>query len=157
MKAKVYIETSIVSYLTARPSRDVVQAAHQKLTRTWWEGRAQFSLFVSEVVLREASAGDPKAAARRLNELEGVAVLGVSEEATNVAEALLLGGGLPRRAELDAFHIAVAAAHGMDFLLTWNCKHIANATMRGKIEKLCRSAGFEPPIICTPEELQKEV
>jgi predicted nucleic acid-binding protein len=156
MKPKVYVETSVVSYLVSRPSRDVVQAAHQKLTLAWWDRCSQFSLFASDLVLREAKAGDPRAAARRLAALERVPLLHISEDAIDLAAALLRLGGLPKTAGADAFHIAVAAAHGMDYLLTWNCKHIANALLRGKIEAICRSVGFEPPIICTPEELSKE-
>jgi predicted nucleic acid-binding protein len=157
VKRTVYIETSIVSYLTARPSRDVVRAAHQRMTRTWWRTRHGFSLFVSELVLRELAAGDTGAAERRLAVVRPLPVLGVSDEHADLADALVRGGALPQRALVDAFHIAVAAGHGMDFLLTWNCKHIANATMRGTIETICRSAGLEPPVICTPEELAKEV
>lgn len=157
MKPTVYIETSIVSYLTARPSRDLVRAAHQRLTQRWWKGRHDFSLFVSELVLRELAGGDSVAAERRLRVVDSLPVLGISDEHADLAEALVRGGALPQVALVDAFHIALAAGHGIDYLLTWNCKHIANATMRGTIERICRSGGVEPPIICTPEELAKEV
>jgi hypothetical protein len=108
------------------------------------------------VRLDEASAGDGEAAAQRLNALRDVALLDVTEDAILLAADLVAGGGLPTKARLDALHIAVATVHGMDFLLTWNCKHIANAATRGTIEDLCRVAGFEPPIICTPLELPKD-
>lgn len=156
MKPKVYIETSIVSYLVSRPSRDHIQAAHQKLTKSWWDKRRRFVLFTSNVVLREASLGDPRIAARRLAALDRVALMHVSEEAMELAAELVRSGGLPRTAAADAFHIAVATVHGMDYLLTWNCKHIANALLRGRIETVCRAVGFEPPVICTPEELTPE-
>jgi predicted nucleic acid-binding protein len=153
MNASVYLETSIISYLSARQSRDVVIAAHQRLTRQWWRGRSSYRLFVSQIVRDEAAAGDRTARARRLRVLRGISALAVGEEATRLAGELIRRGALPKKATLDAFHIGIAAAHQIDYLLTWNCKHIANATMRGTIEAICRSAGLTPPIICTPEEL----
>jgi len=153
MAQSVYIETSIVSFLTSRPSRDVVQSARQSVTQDWWSRRSKFSLFVFSLVLSEAAAGDPKASERRLLALDGIPELNVSEEAIEVAEALIRGGGLPARAAVDAFHIAIAAAHGIEYLLTWNCKHIANAAMRGTVEAICRRQSFDPPVICTPEQL----
>jgi predicted nucleic acid-binding protein len=156
MKAKAYIETSIVSYLTASHSRDLVLAAHQEVTRDWWARRGTFELFASQFVLDEAAAGDKDAAASRLAALAETAVLEVTEDAIVLAEKLISGGGLPSQARVDALHISMAAVHGMDYLLTWNCRHIANATLRGKIEELCREAGFDPPTICTPLELPEE-
>ncbi len=151
--ATVYIETTIVSYLTARPSRDPVLAAHQTLTRAWWRGRAAYELRVSQLVLDEASAGNAVMCARRLRALRGLPVLALTDSATQVAKELVRKGALPEKATVDAFHIGVAAAHHVTYLLTWNCKHLANATMRGTIEAVCRSTGVTPPIICTPEEL----
>ena len=156
MRPKTYIETSIVSYLTAWQSRDLVRAAHQQVTRDWWASRGSFELFASQFVLDEAAAGDKSAAADRLAALAEAAVLEVTEDAILLAEKLVAGGGLPSKARVDALHVAMAAVHGMDYLLSWNCTHIANATLRGKIEDLCREAGFEPPTICTPLELPKE-
>lgn len=155
MKPRTYVETSIVSYLTARPSRDLVLAAHQQVTRDWWASRERFDLFVSQFVFDEAAAGDPEAAAKRLTVLGETAVLDVTTEVIALAEDLTGAGGLPSEARVDALHVAIAAVHGMD-LLTWNCRHIANATLRGTIEERCRAAGFEPPAICTPLELPKE-
>jgi hypothetical protein len=149
----VYVETSVVSYLTARPSRDVVLAAHQRLTRDWWRGRAAYALRVSQLVLDEAAAGDHVWQARRLRALRGVPVLPLTDAATRLANALVHQGALPKKATVDAFHIGIAAAHEVTYLLTWNCKHLANAAMRGTIEAVCRSEGLVPPIICTPEEL----
>ena len=153
MNPSVYVETSIVSYLSARPSRDVIIAAHQRLTRQWWKGRSSYRVFVSQIVRDEAAAGDPAARARRLRVIRGISALAVGENAIRLAGELIRSGALPKKATVDAFHIGIAAAHQIDYLLTWNCKHIANATMRGTIEAICRSAGLTPPIICTPEEL----
>jgi hypothetical protein len=154
MKPRVYLETSIVSYLVALPSRDIVQAAHQQITREWWERRDRFELFVARPVLTEAAAGDADAAARRLAALDGIPILAVSAEASGFAGRLLSKGIVPAKASIDAIHIGVAVMNGMDYLLTWNCTHIANATVRGKIEDACREEGLRPPIICTPEELE---
>jgi hypothetical protein len=150
----VYVETSVVSYLTARPSRDLVLAAHQQVTRNWWRRRKSFQLVVSQLVLDEAGAGDPTLRARRLSMLRSIPVLGMTDTAAELADALIQRGALPRKATVDAFHIGIAAAHQVDFLLTWNCKHLANAAMRGTIEAVYRSVGLVPPAICTPEELQ---
>ena len=156
MKPKLYLETSVVSYLTARPSHDLIRAAHQQITRDWWEARFEFDLYVSQFVIDEAKAGDPEAAARRLSALREVALLDVTDDARFLTHEILRLGGMPAKAHVDAAHVAVAAVHGLDLLLTWNCTHIANATMRGRVEAICRSAGFDPPVICTPTELREE-
>ena len=156
MRPKAYVETTIVSYLTALPSRDLVLAAHQQVTRDWWSTREAFELFVSQSVLDEASAGDVAAAALRIAALRDLVLLDLSADATLLAAELIRGGGVPEKAKIDALHIAVASVHGMDYLVSWNCTHIANATMRGRIEAICRRAGFDPPVICTPLELVKE-
>jgi predicted nucleic acid-binding protein len=156
VKPRTYIETTIVSYLTARPSRDLVRAAEQEITREWWDNRRIFELFISQLVLDEAAAGDADAAALRLAALQEAAILDTSEEAISLGHRLLAAGGLPAKAVADALHIAVAAVHGLDYLLSWNCTHLANARMRGKIEGICRSAGYDPPMLCTPFELLEE-
>jgi hypothetical protein len=153
MNPKTYVETTIISYLTARPSRDLVRAAHQQVTEEWWRGRAAHDLYISQFVIDEAGRGDPKAAARRLEAIRGIPLLDLTVDVGALATDLLTKGGLPEKARVDALHVATATVNGMDYLLTWNCKHIANATLRGKIEEICRSAGFAPPIICTPIEL----
>ena len=154
MTATVYIETSVIGYLTMRLSHDLVTAAAQAITRDWWETRRPaFDLVASEIVREEIAAGDPSAAKARLQILGGLRLLDVTEAAGLLAERLLSEGPLPPKAQYDALHIAVAAIHGIDYLLTWNCKHIANAAMRSAIERLCRLAGYEPPIMCTPQEL----
>ena len=154
MKPKVYLETTIPSYLTARPSRDLVTAAHQQITREWWDTRSHaFDLFVSQMVIDEVSAGDPDAAARRLEVLASLSLLDPRTEGADLAQALIEQGPLPIGAAADALHIAIAVVNGMDYLLTWNCTHIANAVLRSQIETVCRSKGFAVPIICTPDEL----
>jgi predicted nucleic acid-binding protein len=150
----VYIETSVISYLVARPSRDIVVAAHQNITRIWWEQQKEyFELYTSPIVTNEASAGDPSAAQERLKVLSHIPSLLVSPEAVVLAEDLLLQGALPQKAREDALHIAVAAVHGMSYLLTWNCTHIANALKRPAIIGIIEHQAFAAPIICTPEEL----
>lgn len=154
-KATVYIETSIVSYLTARPSSDLLVAAHQHLTAAWWDHqRPHYELFSSQVVLAEAGAGDPEAAQRRLTALEPLPLLDVTDAAITLAATLITGQALPAQAAQDALHLAIACVHGMEYLLTWNCTHLANARLRSRIEQVCREAGYVPPIICTPEELE---
>ncbi|MEO7189730.1 MAG: type II toxin-antitoxin system VapC family toxin [Vicinamibacterales bacterium] len=132
-----------------------MQAAHQQITREWWERRQHFELFVSEVVLAEAVRGDVEAANRRMAVLDEIQVLAASADASELAELFVRAKAVPRKAMADAVHIAVAAVNGMDYVLTWNCRHIANAAIRSKIEHVCRDIGLEPPIICTPEELME--
>ena len=154
MKPTAYIETSVVSYLTGRPSRDVVIAAYQEITRVWWRtARERFGLVASELVVSEASAGDANAARARLNVLEAVTLLDAPEAAVELTQNLLRSKAIPHRAAEDAAHIAIAVTNGVDYLVTWNFRHIANATMRSRIEEVCRQAGYEPPVICTPNEL----
>jgi hypothetical protein len=153
---RVYVETSVISYLTGLPSRDLVVAAHQQVTQDWWRERAQFELCVSDAVLEEASRGDPVAARRRLEALAGISVLSATSAAQTLATKFLTSGVIPRKAAIDAAHIAIAATHGMDFLVTWNCVHIANAMVRVHVEAVCRQAGYAPPAICTPLELMAE-
>ena len=156
-KRTVYLETSVIGYATTRPSRDLVVAARQQITRDWFAHGAQvYDLFVSQLVIREASSGDEEAARERLALVEGIPLLAVTETAGELAARLVDTNVVPRKATEDALHIALAAVHGVDFLLTWNCRHIANAMMRSAIEQACREAGYEPPVICTPEELISE-
>jgi predicted nucleic acid-binding protein len=157
MKPRVYLETTIPSYLTAWPSRDLVRAAHQQITRDWWDRRrADFELYISQAVLRECQAGDATAAAERLKIIQDLPLLEQTEEAIRLAQALVDRVPLPQRAAVDALHVAIAAVHGVDYLLTWNCTHIANATLREPIASVCRENGYEPPAICTPDELLAE-
>jgi hypothetical protein len=156
MKPKVYIETTVVSYLTAWPSRDVVIAGYQQTTREWWQDAVdRFDLVASELVFNEAGAGDADAAQDRLTALESVTLLDATEEAAELAQKLIDSGAIPEKAPEDAGHIAIAVTNGIDYLVTWNCRHIANATTRSQIERVCRNAGYEPTIICTPAELME--
>ncbi|MDX2000478.1 MAG: DNA-binding protein [Thermoanaerobaculia bacterium] len=157
MRPRVYLETSIVSYLAAHPSGDLVTAAHQRITHQWWRtADRHFEIFLSQVVLDEAAAGDPEAAARRLALVAKLPLLGINPEVARFAAALLARVPLPPKAGADAVHIAAAAYHRMDFLLTWNCSHIANARLRPRIEGICRDLGASAPVLCTPEELASE-
>ena len=154
MKRKVYLETTIASYLTARRSRDLIIAAHQELTAEWWETqRTRFDLFVSDLVLQEASRGDASAAARRMDLLKHIPVLRTSGEANQIAGLLIQAGLIPERSGADALHVAIATAQGIEFLLTWNCRHIANAEIGERLETLLSELGYRMPIICTPEQL----
>ena len=154
MVERVYIETTFVSYLTARASRDVVIAGHQQSTHEWWDTRrTSYELCVSQLVLDEAGAGDAQAAQERLLILRPMLVLETTADALELAKELLQAGALPAKAADDALHIAVAATKAVPYLLTWNCRHLANATMRPVIETVCKAKGFKAPIICTPEEL----
>lgn len=153
MKTKVYIETSVISYLTAWRSRDLVIAGNQETTREWWDRRNEFDIFISQFVLDEAAAGDPGAANARIDALKGIRELEVVEQVIEIGQELIMQTALPAKAKLDALHIAVAALHRMNFLLTWNCTHIANPMQRPMIESVIRGFGYAPPVICTPQEL----
>jgi hypothetical protein len=158
MVESVYIESSVISYLVARPSRDVVIAARQAITETWWlERRTDFNLYISALVLNEIGQGDTEAAERRLKAVEGIPLLATSAEAQKLAEDLVTQGAVPVNNEEDALHIGLAAAAGMDFLLTWNFKHINNAYTKAAITAVVESNGFVCPMLCSPEELGVEI
>jgi len=149
----VYLETTVLSYLTARPSRDLVVAGHQQITREWWETRrSSFEVYISQLVVQEAQQGDPEAAKRRLVVIDALPLLEVTAAAA-LARALVDRGVIAKKSAADALHISIAAVHGIQYLLTWNMAHIANAELRPRIERVCRSEGFEPPVLCTAEEL----
>jgi len=157
MKPTVYIETTVISYLTARASKDQLVSGHQDVTRDWWDShRVDFDLFTSQLVLREASVGDPDAASRRLELARALRLLAITPESVDLAEQFVRERFLPREALADATHIALATVHGMDYLLTWNCRHIANAQVRRAIEIYCADLGLQAPTVCTPEELLGE-
>ncbi len=156
MKETVYVETSVISYLTARPSNDLRAMANQSTTIEWWETRRpSYSVFASDLVISEASRGHPEASHRRLASIADLPLLQISEDVRALAQALIESHALPEKAETDAYHVAIAAVNGVAYLLTWNCTHIANAHTRPKIENTCRTLGYEPPIICTPLELME--
>lgn len=157
MRARVYIETSLISYLTARPSRDLVVAAHQQISVDWWDRRRKdFDLVASLLVVNEARLGDPEAAGRRLALLDGIPLLEVTETAQWLAVTIVREGLLPQTAYPDALHIATATVHEVDYLLTWNCSHIANAEILPRIGPICERFSLSLPYICTPEELLGE-
>lgn len=154
MKRRVYLETTVASYLTARPSRDLVVAAHQELTIEWWTiHRPRFDVYISDFVPRESARGDESAAAKRLAELEGIDVLDLDDGGRELARLFVDRGLIPEKAVEDAFHVAIATAQGMDFLLTWNCRHIANAEVAERLEAACLELGYRMPTLCTPEQL----
>ena len=149
----VYIETSVVSYLVALPSRDLIVAGHQQVTQDWWENRrAKFACSISDVVLGEARDGDATQAALRLRALEGFPKLAATPEAERLAAAFLQGV-LPAKAARDAAHLAIATVGKVKYLLTWNCNHLANAQLLDRLEPIATAAGFKLPRVCTPEEL----
>jgi hypothetical protein len=146
MKSTIYLETSFISHLAARPSADVMRQAQQKVTQQWWRDRRfDFSLYVSQFVLDEAAAGDPKAAAERLAILNRIQLLEIAPDVEPLARRLLDDGALPPKARIDALHLAVATVNGLQYLMTWNCKHLANAALGGTIERTCRQGGYQPP------------
>lgn len=153
----MYLETTVVSYLVGWLSRhDLYVAASQEYTRQWWaERRHDFELFASAVVVQEVRDGTPELAAARLKYLDEVRLLQVTDDAEALKEKLLEAAALPQKAELDALHIAVAAVHGLDYLISWNLRHIANAVTLPRVYDICRREGFEPPFVCTPPELME--
>jgi hypothetical protein len=157
--ATIYVETTIVGYLTARSSDAVIFLARQQLTRQWWnDQRSAFELFVSQLVLDEIGAGDPLAAQERMAYLDGLPLLDVQHpDVSMLADRLIAEHLLPQKAAADARHVAVSTVFGVNYLLTWNCKHIANAETLPRIYRTLRDAGFEPPLIVTPEEFSGDV
>jgi hypothetical protein len=154
MKRSLYLESTIPSYLVAAPSRDLLIAAHQQVTVEWWgTRRIEFDLYVSQFILDEIGRGNTEVAKRRLDAVKGIPLLDITDDVFDLAEGFLALRIIPRKAGTDAIHIALATVHSIDFLLTWNCKHIANAAIIRDLEAVCRMRGLACPVICTPEEL----
>ena len=154
MKHKVYVESSVISYLTARESKDLIVRANQKITKQWWKtAPKRFELYVSAAVIREISSGDKTAAKARSSVTDQLELIDIQAEALTMARAIIKAGAMPKKAEEDALHIAIASYARLDFLVTWNCTHIANAEIRKKIEIIARELNVNCPIICTPQEL----
>lgn len=154
MKPVVYVESSVISYLTARPSRDLIIAGRQAITYDWWENhRNRFELCISILVEEEIARGDPDAAKARLDLVSKIKCLAISEPTIEVAESLVFSGAVPRGSEEDALHIAIAATQGAEYLLTWNFKHINNAETKTHIAEIVESFGYVCPQLCSPEEL----
>jgi len=154
MKYKVYIETSVISYLTARPSRDLIVAAHQESTRIWWSDmKDNFELYISQLVIDEVQKGDFEASSRRMEQINNFRKLNLTNSVTELAFHLVSSKAVPKNSVEDAFHISFSAVHKMDFLLTWNFKHIANAVAKKKIESSVNAFGYKLPLLCSPLEL----
>ena len=154
---RVYLETTIPSYLAARPSRDLLQTARQQITHDWWNDRRQnYELFISQTVIDEVKGGNPDAATRRLLFLHELPFLDLNDDVREVAWAILDSGLLPQDADRDALHIAVSSVHRIDVLLTWNCRHIANAAIMKRLALIVARHGHDLPILCTPQELLGE-
>ena len=150
----VYVETSVVSYLTARATSNLLAAAWQTATAEWWDKhRSRFELRTSALTIEEAGRGDHEAAARRLEALDGIVMLPITEAAVTLADAFIRRRALPASALNDAVHIAVSAVHGVDYLLTWNFRHLANAETRPLVREVCERQAYASPEICTPSEL----
>jgi predicted nucleic acid-binding protein len=150
----LYLESTIPSYLAARPSRDLIVAAHQQITHEWWQqARPNFDIYISEVVVAEIRAGDPDAASRRLALVEALPILALTEEVEDLALVYQDKLGLPQRARLDAIHLACTVVHELDYLLTWNCTHIANGIVIQRLRAVNITLNWKTPIIVTPEEL----
>jgi len=155
-KPSVYIDTSVVSYLAAHPSRNLVAAACQQITDEWWEGkRYLYNLVTPELVIAEARAGEPATAARRLELLRGISELVISDNVKRLAAAFIAQGALPDKSQADALHIAVPAVHNVDYLLTWNCGHIDNPSTKPAVRAVCSVEGYQCPEICTPIEIME--
>ena len=156
MIPSVYIETSIISYLTSKPSRDLIIAAHQQTTSEWWaKVRPNVECYVSPFVIDEASRGDDEYARKRLEAITDFSALEVNEEIENLAQKYFLALDIPDKAKIDAFHLAIAAWHQMDYVLSWNCKHIASARVQKMLQNANARLGIYIPIVCTPEELME--
>lgn len=149
-----YIETTIPSYYTSCSARDIVQISRQSATKRWWDnGCSGFDLFTSQEVLDEAGRGDPEAASKRLEMLAEISVLEVTSEVERLARRLIDAGLVPASVASDAVHIATASAHRVDFLVTWNFKHIVNPFIRHRLRQEVSLIGYVLPVLCTPEEL----
>ena len=158
MKPKVYLESSVISYFTAKPSRDLIQAAHQEITRNWWEnGFPLCDCFISSYVVEEIQKGDPVAAQKRLDAVKSISVLSSNPEIENLADQFFGKMKIPDHAKLDCFHLASAVINGMEFILSWNFKHIANPTIKRIYREINYANGLVTPEICTPEEILGEI
>jgi len=155
---RIYVESTIPSYVVARPARDLLQAARQQISKDWWElKRQQHELFTSQIVLDEIASGETGMSKQRLETLAGIPVLRANEEAEKFTLQILGSGLLPAAADRDAGHIALATIYEMDILLSWNCRHIANASIQARLRKLAERSGLTLPVLCTPDELTGEI
>jgi len=156
MKESIYIKTSVVSYYVSKPSRDIIVLAHQQITTEWWpKAVKRFDVYISEVVVEEAAAGNKESAEQRLNELKGFPYLELTEKVEKIAQIYMEKLGIPQKALRDAAHLAVASVHNIDYLVTWNCVHLANGEIIKKLLKINEKLSIKTPVICTPEELME--
>ncbi len=156
MRESIYLETTIVSYYTSKPSRDIIVLAHQEITRQWWlKTIGRYNVLISEVVIEEASSGDPEAIKKRLEELKDFPHLELNDKVEEMAQVYMERLEIPEKSLRDAAHLAVASVHNIDYLVTWNCTHLANGEVIKKLIKINESLGIHTPIICTPEELME--
>ncbi len=156
MKESIYIETSVVSYYVSKPSRDIIVLAHQRITSEWWpKAVKRFDVYVSKVVIEEAAAGNKESAEHRLNELKGFPYLELTKEVEEIARIYMEKLSIPKKALRDAAHLAVASVHSIDYLVTWNCVHLANGEIIKKLLKINEKLSIKTPVICTPEELME--
>ena len=157
IKSRVYLEPTVVSYLAARLSKNPVLAARQRASRQLWEDYTdRFEFVISDIVSNEVQLGDPNAAQRRLEVISSLRVLELLPEIDVLGQKLLDTGAVPRNSEPDAQHIAIATVHGVEYLVSWNHKHIVNENRRERINSVCRATGFQPTTICTPMELMED-
>jgi hypothetical protein len=155
---RIYIESTIPSYVVARAARDLLQAARQQLTKDWWDmKRATHELFTSQVVLDEIASGEAAMAQQRLDAMAGIPLVDLTDEARSLTKDILASGVLPPDADRDAAHIALATVHEMDVPLSWNCRHIANAAIQAPLRRLAEKSGLALPVLCTPDELSGEL
>jgi hypothetical protein len=155
---RIYIESTIPSYVVARPARDLIQAGHQQTTKDWWDlKREKYELFTSQVVLDEIASGDKEMARQRIELMAGIPLLDLTHEASTLTKSILSSGVVPTSADRDAAHIALATVHEMDILLSWNCRHIANAAIQGRLRRLAEKSGYTLPVLCTPDGLTGEL
>jgi predicted nucleic acid-binding protein len=156
MKPTVYIETTVISYLTAKPSRDLLIAAHQQVTHEWWEkALSHLEVFVSPIVLEEILKGDEQAAKLRFERVSSFPLLEVLPEVRDLAESYFSAIEIPEKARGDSYHLALATWHGMDFMVSWNCTHIVRGRVKRIVEEINATYGIRTPIVCTPEELME--
>jgi len=156
MKESIYIETSVVSYYVSKPSRDIIVLAHQQITSEWWpKAVKRFDVYISEVVVEEAAAGNKESAEQRLNKLKGFPYLALTEKVEKIAQIYMEKLSIPKKALRDAAHLAVASVHNIDYLVTWNCVHLANGEIIKKLLKINEKLSIKTPVICTPEELME--
>lgn len=153
-KQKVYIETSVISYLTAKPSRDLIIAGHQKITSDWWhKAKHKFDCYISQIVIEEISMGDKNAALKRMKAIKNLSELTYNQEVKDLASKYLKLLNIPDKSRLDAFHLSFSVIYKIDYLLSWNCRHIANAVVNFKLREFNDKNSLFVPFLCTPQEL----